>query len=83
MRLLGNGKGKLPREFAQYVLTVEFSAKDKARVHDLLVRNQEDKLSEAEKAEMFAFVRADTMLSILKSKARRTLNIKLKKPAKT
>ena len=46
-------------------------------MHDLAVRNQDDALTPAEKEEMFAFGKATTLLSILKSKARRTLGIKL------
>ena len=43
-------------------------------------RNQEDKLSEGEKEEMLAFSKAGTILSILKSRARRTLGVKLEIP---
>ena len=50
-----------------------------ARMHDLAVRNQEGALSPAEREELFAFVNAGDLLGILKSKARRTLNIKLKR----
>jgi hypothetical protein len=45
----------------------------------LAVRNQHDDLSPAEKEELFAFGKAGDLLSILKSKARRTLRIKPKK----
>ena len=47
-------------------------------MHDLAVRNQEDALTPAEKEEMHAFGKAGDLLAILKSKARRTLGIKLK-----
>jgi hypothetical protein len=47
-------------------------------MHELAVRNQDDDLTPAEKEEMRAFGRASTLLSILKSKARRTLGVKLK-----
>jgi hypothetical protein len=53
--------------------------RDGARMHDLAVRNQEGALSPTEKQELFAFVHAGDLLDILKSKARRTLNIKPKK----
>ena len=42
-------------------------------MHNLAVRNQDDALTPAEKAEMFAFGKAGDLLAILKSKARRTL----------
>jgi hypothetical protein len=76
-RILGNKNGQLPREIAGYVLDLNISERDKARMHDLAVRNQDDDLTPAEKEEMFAFGKAATLLSILKSKARRTLGIKL------
>jgi hypothetical protein len=47
-------------------------------MHDLAVRNQKDALSPAEKEELSAFGKAGDILSILKSKARRTLGVKPK-----
>ena len=64
---------------ARYILDLGFSDRDKARMHDLAVRNQDDTLSPAEKEELFAFGKAGDLLSILKSKARRTLGIKPKR----
>jgi hypothetical protein len=78
-RVLGNEQGQLPAEMARYLLTLGFSDDDKARMHDLAVRNQEDALSAAEKEELFAYSKAGTLLSILKSRARRALKIKPKK----
>jgi hypothetical protein len=80
IRLLCDEVGQLPPELARHILDREFSDRDKARMHDLAVRNQQGTLSPTEKEELFAFANAGTILSILKSKARRTLNIKLKKP---
>jgi hypothetical protein len=76
-RILGNEDGQLSGDFARYILGHEISEQDKARMHDLVVRNQDDALTVAEKEEMFAFGKATTLLSILKSKARRTLGIRL------
>ena len=77
-RILGNEGGGLSDDLARYILELGFSAGDEARMHDLAVRNQEDALSPAEREEMFAFGRAGDLLSILKSKARRTLGVGLK-----
>jgi len=77
--VLGNGDGQLPEDLARYIVDLDFSDRDKARMHDLAVRNQDDALSPGEKEEMFAFGKAGTLLSILQSKARRTLKIKPKK----
>lgn len=75
-RILGNERGQLPRELADYILGLGFSDRDKARMHDLAVRNQDDVLTPAEKEELSAFGKAGDLLAILKSKARRTLGIK-------
>ncbi len=78
VRFLGNGDGPFPKDVARYILDLHVSERDKARMHDLAVRNQDDALTPGEKKEMHAFAKATTLLSILKSKARRTLGIKLK-----
>jgi len=79
VRVLCNEEGKLPPDIARYLLTLGFSERDKARAHDLVVRNQEGALSPAEKEEMFAYGRAGDLLSILKAKARLVLGVKPKK----
>ena len=79
LRVLCNEDGQLPPEVARYLLDRQFSDRDKARMHDLTVRNQEGSLSPGEREELFAFVNAGDLLGILKSRARRTLNIKLQK----
>ena len=78
-RILGNENGQLSSEMARHILDLGFSDRDKARMHHLAVRNQEDALSPAEKEELFAFGKAGDLLAILKSRARRTLGIKPKK----
>jgi hypothetical protein len=82
-RILGNDREQLPREMARYLLTLGFSERDKARMHSLAVRNQEDALDAAEKDELIAYAKAGTVLSILKSKARRVLKMKPKKRTAT
>jgi hypothetical protein len=76
-RILGNENGQLPKDLARYILDLNVSERDKARMHDLAVWNQEDALSPTEKEVMFAFGKATTLLSNLKSRARRTLGVKL------
>ena len=79
-RVLGNEQGQIPDDLARYLLDLGFSDRDKARMHDLAARNQDDALSPAEKEELFAFGKAGDLLAILKSRARRTLGIRAKKP---
>ncbi len=75
-RFLTNGDGPLPKSLARYILRLTISERDKARMHDLVVRNQNDELTPAEKKEMHHFGTAGDVLAILKSKARRTLGVK-------
>jgi hypothetical protein len=64
---------------ARYILNRGFDMRDKARMHDLVVRNQSDCLSTDEKEELLAYAKAGTVLSILKSRARRVLRGKVKR----
>jgi hypothetical protein len=79
-RVLGNEQGQLSKAMAHLLLNVGFSAYDKARMHELAVGNQNGALSPGEKGELLAYAKAGTLLSILKSKARRVLRTKAKKP---
>jgi hypothetical protein len=78
-RLLGNEKGQLPQPMARYLLNLGFSDAEKSHMHDLAVRNQDNALSLSEKEELLAYAKTGTLLSILKSKARRVLRLKPKK----
>jgi hypothetical protein len=78
-RVLCNEEGQLPADIALYLLTLGFSERDKARMHDLAIRNQEGRLSGPEKEELFAYAKAGGLLSLLKSKARLVLGVKAKK----
>lgn len=81
-RVLGKEHGQLPATTARYYLNLEFTETDKARMHDLAVRNQGGLLSAVEQQELMAFAKAGSLLSILKSRARLALKIKPKKRAK-
>src|SRR5581483_3268987 len=74
-RMLGNGGDDLPPAIARYILALRPSQRDKARMHELAQRNQADDLSPAEKDELYAYARVGTVMSILKSKARRARGI--------
>jgi hypothetical protein len=78
-RVLADERAELPPELARYILERDFSERDKARMHELAVRNQADSLPRSEKEELFAYARAGTVLSFLHAKARRALNLKPKK----
>lgn len=75
-RVFDDERGLLPPELARSIMEVEFSERDRARMHDLAVRNQADALTPGEKEELHGYAKAGTLLGILKSKARRTLKVK-------
>lgn len=75
-RILGNDQDVLPIDMARYLLSLGFNSRDKERMHALAVRNQEDALSASERKELLAYAKTGTVLSILKSKARRVLKPK-------
>jgi hypothetical protein len=72
-RVLGNGKRDLAPALARYILTLGFSDEDKARMHELAVRNQEGALAPEEKEELEGYARAGCLLGILQSRARKSL----------
>jgi hypothetical protein len=72
-RVLGDERGQLSHDLAHYILGLGFNDREKARMHDLASRNQNNALTPAEKEELSAFANAGDLLSILKSKARRSL----------
>jgi len=82
-RFLDDDNGLLPEDVARYILDHQLSERDKARMHDLAVRNQADALTADEKEELTAFGKAGDLLAILKSKARRTLGVKPQEPRRS
>jgi hypothetical protein len=76
-RILEAGKRPLTAPTARYLLTLDFPEGDKARMHDLAVRNQRGALSSEEADELQSFVKAGHLLALLQSKARRSLKKKV------
>jgi len=77
-RLLTNCDAPLPNNLARDILNRTIGDRDKARMHELAVRDQGDDLTLAEQQEMHDSVRPATLRSIFRFKARRSLGIKLK-----
>lgn len=75
-RLFANGHDELSVTAARFILSLDFSDEDKARAHELAVKNQEGKLSSEEWQELENYMRVDTLVSILQSKARMALKKK-------
>lgn len=76
-RLLSNGKGRMSRNLARYVLTLGFTEEDQLRMTDLATRNQEGSLDSEGREELQDYVKASHLLALLHSKARKSLKIKV------
>ena len=72
-RLLAADRGDLAPDLARYILTLDFGPEDKARMHDLAVRNQSGSLPTAESDELQNYVKVGHLLALLQSKARKSL----------
>ena len=72
-RILGNGGEDFPPKLARYLLSVGFSAEDKARMHKLAVNNQNAALTPEEHADLLRYANVGCLLGILQSKARKSL----------
>jgi hypothetical protein len=64
---------KLTPTLARHVLRLDFGPEDKARMHDLAVRNRADEIGPAERRDLDSYIRVGTLLSILQSRARKLL----------
>jgi hypothetical protein len=65
--------GDLNPDVARHLLTLGFSEEDKARMHNLAVRNQEGALAPAEVEELHIYAEIGCIFGILHSKARKVL----------
>ena len=63
----------LSQAAAEAWLAIRLDHRDLDRMHELAVKNQEDRLSAAEKAEMESYRRVSFLLDLMHSKARRSL----------
>jgi uncharacterized protein YnzC (UPF0291/DUF896 family) len=72
-RLFRVDNGDVRAEAAEALLAIRFDRHDLDRMHELAVKNQEDRLSRKEKAEIENYRRVSFLLDLLHSMARRSL----------
>jgi len=72
-RLIRPENGDLGTEAAEALLAIRFDSQALDRMHELAVKNQEDRLTPTETAEMGNYRRVSFLLDLLHSKARRSL----------
>jgi hypothetical protein len=64
---------RLSGPLARQLLKLEFSEKEKTRMHELAQRNREGKLTKQEADELDNYIHVGDLLAILQSKARKLL----------
>ena len=72
-RLIRPDDDSLSAEAAEALLRIRFEQRDLDRIHDLMTRNQEDRLTPAERVELESYRRVSFLLDLMHSKARRSL----------
>jgi hypothetical protein len=72
-RLIQPRNGTFGQAAARGILAINFSDKDKARMHELAQRNGEGNLSSAEREELETYIKVADVLALLHAKARRSL----------
>ena len=72
-RLIRPDDDSLTADAAEALLRIRFEQGDLDRIHDLVTRNQEDRLTPAEQVELENYRRVSFLLDLLHSKARRSL----------
>ena len=72
-RVIRPEKDDLPDEQAKALLRMRFEQGDLDRLHDLVVRNQDDELTPAEKGELEDYLRVSAFLDLMHAKARYSL----------
>jgi hypothetical protein len=77
-RVFTDGRQGLTPEMARHILALEFSDDDKARMHELAVKNQEGHISPEELRDLDSYLKVADLLGILQSKARKLLRTKSK-----
>ncbi len=72
-RLIRPDKDDLPAEQAKALLRVRFEQSDLDRLHELVVKNQDDNLTPPEKEELEGYLRVSAFLDLMHAKARYSL----------
>ena len=75
-RIFADGRQALTPELARHILALEFNDEDKARMHELAVKNQEDRISAEELRDLDSYVKVADLVAILQSKARKLLRLR-------
>lgn len=79
-RLVRSDRADLTPEAARALLDLRLDPDDLDRLHNLTVRNQDDALSPAERAELASYVRIGSLLDLMHAMARLALRRSIGSP---
>ena len=72
-RLVRPDRDDLSLELAQAILAFDYDEKDRKRMHELAVKNQEGELTKGEEGELDSYRRVGYFVDLMRSKARSVL----------
>lgn len=72
-RLMQSNERELPPEVARYILSIQFTPGDLDRINELSEKAQNGDLTDQEQIEMESYLHVGNLISIMQSKARRSL----------
>jgi hypothetical protein len=72
-RIMEPEKGAFPPEVAESILRLDFAERDRERMHELAAKARDGSLTPEERQEIDSYERVGGFLSLLKVKARRSL----------
>ena len=72
-RLIHPERDDLPSEAAAALLRLHFDREDLDRIHELVTKNQEDALTQAERTELETYLRVSSFIDLMHAKARLSL----------
>ncbi len=72
-RLIRPDDDSLSAEAAKALLNIRFDRCDLDRIHELTVKNQDDALTPADRADLESYLRVSSFLDLMHAKARRSL----------
>ena len=67
-------KKNLSVSAARALLRIQLDAQDRERLHELLVKNHDDKLTQNERAELDSYFHVGMLIDLLQAKARAVLH---------
>jgi hypothetical protein len=72
-RLIRTRQDDLPRDAANYLLSLRFDDSDLSRMNELSERARAGTLAAADEAELDSYIHVSNLLAVMQSKARRSL----------